>query len=359
MFAIVKRVEDETAVLVAGLTDGCAEEPLLIRGKDACSLAREANRKADIKISIVVVNFNGGHLLSSAVAAALGSSVTAETIVVDNASTDGSLEWLLCAHGPHPRLTIIRGDRNVGFARAANLALRRVDTPFVLLLNPDCVIEQSTLERLLPSIEQDPAVGVVGCLLRNRDGTEQAGCRRAVPTPWRTLVRVLHLDRMFPGHPLFRNFVLSKDPLPSTPTCVEAISGAFMLVRRKALAQIGLLDEGYFLHCEDLDWCFRFRSAGWKVLFVPDVEVLHHGGVCGADRPIFVHWHKHKGMVRFYTKFFRQQYPSMLMALVVGAVWSRFAVLASYELIKVAHNVFKSYLKRYAAKRDPLSVKNN
>ncbi len=88
-----------------------------------------------------------------------------------------------------------------------------------------------------------------------------------------------------------------------------------MFVRRKALEEIGPLDEGYFMHCEDLDWCMRFRQAGWEILFVPDTSVLHVKGVCGSSRPVRVEYYKHRGMIRFYRKFFRHQYPGVLMSM--------------------------------------------
>lgn len=302
--------------------------------RKTCTLSEATGRQPTV--SVVVVNFNSGDFLNTAVAAVLASEVSVEVLVVDNASEDHSLSRLRAVYGDHPQVHIFENGINAGFSRAANMALRHARGKFILLLNPDCIVQPATLLPLITAIEKLPDVGMVGCLIRNKDGTEQAGCRRAVPTPWRSLVRVLHLDRMFPAHPRFRNFVLSKEPLPDEPMYVEAISGAFMLIRRKALEQIGPLDEGYFLHCEDLDWCFRFRAAGWKILFVPDVSVVHYGGVCGASRPIFVLWHKHRGMVRFYRKFFRHQYPLPLMVLVVASVWGRFGVLAALNLLKRA-----------------------
>ena len=100
-----------------------------------------------------------------------------------------------------------------------------------------------------------------------------------------------------------------------------------MLARREALTSVGLLDAKYFMHCEDLDWCMRFRRAGWRILFAPNATVLHHKGVCSRARPIFVEWHKHRGMMRFYKKFFLHQYPGALMWLVAGGVWLRFGAL--------------------------------
>ncbi|MBI3775864.1 MAG: glycosyltransferase family 2 protein [Gammaproteobacteria bacterium] len=258
----------------------------------------------------------------------------AEVWVVDNASTDGSLELCTQHFSGDAKFKLVRNAINLGFARANNLALIQARGDYLVLLNPDCIMPSDTLMRLVELIQQRPEVGMAGCLIRNTDGSEQAGCRRAVPTPWRTLVRVLHLHRLFPRHHRFSSFLLDQEPLPKEPVVVEAISGAFMLVRRTALQQVGLLDDGYFLHCEDLDWCMRFAQAGWKILFVPQVEVVHHKGTCSAGRPLVVSWHKHKGMARFYRKFFRNQYPLPLMALVMVSIWLRFGVLAAVITIR-------------------------
>jgi hypothetical protein len=299
-----------------------------------CANSGLVGTNGDPVVSVVIVNFSGGPLLSEAVRSALQSTIPVEVYVSDNGSTDGSLSSLRHLAAVDRRLQIIENRTNLGFARAANVALERAQGKYVLLLNPDAVIQPDTLVRMIGTLAAYPDVGMAGCLLRNPDGTEQAGCRRSVPTPWRTLVRVLHLDKLFPNHPRFRNFILTQQPLPETPVFLEAISGAFMLVRRKALEDVGYLDEKYFLHCEDLDWCMRFRQAGWKILFVPNVEVVHHQGTCSKSKPVFVLWHKHKGMIRFYRKFFHNQYPWPLMPLVLAAVWMRFMLLAGMALFQ-------------------------
>lgn len=290
-------------------------------------------------VSAVIVNFNGGEVLTHAVAGVLSSPMLAEVFVVDNRSTDGSIERLRAIHGGNERLVLIENDENIGFTRASNVGLRRARGDFVLLLNPDCFVEQDTLNRMLATLEQYPDAGMAGCLIRNEDGSEQAGCRRSIPTPWRALVRVLHLDMLFPNHPRLRNFVLTCDPMPDRPVYVEAISGAFMLVRREVLEQVGFLDEGYFLHCDDLDWCMRFQKADWKILFVPGVEVVHYRGLCSKSRPIFVEWHKHKGMMRFYRKFFYRHYPGVLFGLVAMGVWLRFGLVAGHRVLSRAGRI--------------------
>ena len=291
------------------------------------------NMGAIPKVSVAVVNFNGGPLLAHAIGSVLASTTSVEVFLVDNGSWDASIARVRQHYGHDRRLRIIENGSNLGFTAASNIALKQATGEFVLLLNPDCIVQPDTLAKMLDAVEPEADIGMSGCLLRNRDGTEQAGCRRAVPTPWRTLVRVSHLNKLFPVHPRFRNFLLNHEPLPNEPVTVEAISGAFMLVRREVMEQVGLLDEGYFLHCDDLDWCMRFRQLGWKILFVPQVEAVHYKGVCSRGHPVFVLWHKHKGMIRFYRKFFRHQYPLPLMGAVVAAVWLRFAALAAISQV--------------------------
>ena len=288
--------------------------------------------------SVITVNFNAGGHISSAAGAALASTAPVELLVVDNSSTDGSLDALRTAVGSDPRAHILENGANVGFAKGNNQGLATARGEWLLFLNPDCVVQPDTIERMRSVLEVHPEAGMAGCLLLNPDGTEQGGCRRETPTPGKAFVRAFGLAtlarRLGVTGGGVRDFVRQGDPLPSHPVEVDAISGAFMLVRREALSKVGPLDEGYFLHCEDLDWCLRFRQAGYKVLFVPDVAVVHDKGASSRGRPVRVLWHMHRGMVRFYRKFFRDEYPRPFFWLVLTGVWLRFAALATVALLK-------------------------
>jgi GT2 family glycosyltransferase len=267
-------------------------------------------------VSVIVVNYNAGDLLIDCVTAALESDVPLEVVVSDNGSVDGSLERLREVVGADPRLSILENRANLGFAKANNLALPLTGADRLLFLNPDCLLEHDTLGRMLAFMDSRPDVGMAGCIVRNPDGSEQVASRRSVPDPWIALKRILRLDRLVTGKGR-RRLNHHRDPLPTSPVDVEAISGSFMLVDRRALDEVGPLDEGYFLHCEDLDWFVRFRQAGWTIALVPDVSVVHHKGACSQQNPILVERHKHRGMERFYRKFQAREHPAIFNGLVL------------------------------------------
>jgi len=287
-------------------------------------------------VCAVIVNYNGGATLTECVRGLLASTVPVGVVVSDNGSQDDSISYLRASLEDTDtlRVSVLENGKNLGFAKANNIALARCRNDYVLVLNPDCIVEPDTLERMTEVMEQHPEAGMASCLVVNPDGSEQVGCRRLVPTPWRSLVRVLHLHKIIKNHPRFRSFMMTDLPLPRAPEPVEAISGAFMFVRRAALEAVGLMDDNYFLHCEDLDWCMRFRQAGLKILFVPQVRVVHWKGLSSKANPIVIEFHKHRGMIRFYNKFFRHQYPGALMALVELAVWLRFFAKSVWILVQ-------------------------
>jgi GT2 family glycosyltransferase len=279
-------------------------------------------------VTVVIVNHNVGPVLVDCLTSALEQA--SEVVLVDNASFPHRFEPLITQFESHPRLHVIRSAENRGFAAGCNLGAELSTQPLVMFLNPDCVIGPGALTRLCAAIQSHPQAAMAGGLLTYADGIEQGGGRRAVPTPWRSFVRAFGLSRLSRRWPtLFNDFHLHCQPLPPEPITVEAISGACMLVKRDAIDDFGLMDEGYFLHCEDLDLCMRARAHGWQILFVPDAPIVHLKGGCSQERPVFVEWHKHRGMVRFYRKHFRHEYPAGLMELVTLGVWLRFAAVAA------------------------------
>lgn len=289
------------------------------------------------------MNYNAGLLLASCVKNALEQSD--QVVVVDNDSCDGSLKYLEDTIADRHDLTIIRNRLNLGFASACNIGSQYAKNELILFLNPDCILGRNAVFELVAAMNENYMAGIAGPYLANSDGTEQEGGRRALPTPWRAFVRAFGLYRLARWWPdLFSDFHLHTQPVPDRPVEVEAISGACLVIKKELLFRIGLWDERYFLHCEDLDLCMRVRQGGNLVLFVPTARSVHHHRECSRTRPIFVEWHKHKGMVRFYKKFFRSFYPKPFWWLVVSGIWFRFSVLFLYLIIRKFIGVFRLHV---------------
>jgi len=228
-------------------------------------------------ISIVIVNRNTCGLLRACLHSIdiLPDPVTYEIIVVDNASTDGSVQMV---ESVFPYVRIIRNETNTGFAFPNNQGLKLARGRHILLLNSDTEVMTGALERLVRYLDQHNSVGACGPRLLNPDGTLQRSCF-SFPSPWRHLSDMLDLARIFPRNRLFAN---QRDWFDHTRTLpVDWVMGAALVVRRDVLNEVGVLDERFTLYCNELDWCRRIHKAGWDVHFVHEAEVVHH---CGATR---------------------------------------------------------------------------
>lgn len=289
-------------------------------------------------VSVVIVNHNAGSVLIDCFRSLAGQAT--EIVLIDNGSDAGGLDFI-SEKKISPSVKMIRLPKNVGFAAGCNIGISACTQDVILLFNPDCIASPGLVQRLWNVLESDERVGMVGGFLQNADQSEQRGGRRLIPTPGRALAPgfgVEFLARLWPA--LFLDFNLNENPLPSEPVRVEAISGACMMLRRSALDDAGMMDEGFFLHCEDLDLCVRLRNCGWWIFFDPQARVTHLKGFCSRRKPLFVEWHKHRGMVRFYNKHFRAEYPAILSLLVFLAVWFRFlmvGILAATGARRASH----------------------
>jgi len=195
-------------------------------------------------------------------------------------------------------------------------------------------------------MNEDPTIGLASCRVLNEDGTLQTTCRRRFPTPWSAFVRMSQLGRMFKTSPKFADFdygtsVNEDDPVET----VEAISGAFMVARMEAVRQVGLLDEEYFMHCEDLDWCKRFELHNLKVAFVPCASVLHAKGVSSQSRPVGVLYTLHIGMNRFFDKFYQTEYGLPLRLTVKLGIAMSFIARSSFALLRVIPKKLKAMVE--------------
>lgn len=222
-----------------------------------------------MKLSVVIVSFNSATTLRACLGSLRGQRTDMEVIVVDNASTDDSL----AAAREFAEAVVLAQRDNVGYAAANNAGIRAATGEFVLLLNPDCEVRPGALQALLDFADSHPDAGAIGAKLLNPDGTLQPS-GRAFPTLGRWWLETTGLYRL-------RTDNANLDPQRDYDQSgeVDEVSGACMLLRRAALAQVDLLDERFFLLWEDIDLCKRLRAAGWKVWYCAEAQVVHHFGV--------------------------------------------------------------------------------
>jgi GT2 family glycosyltransferase len=274
------------------------------------------------RVAVVIVTYRCRELiapcLDSLRAHAAIAGAAPEVWVVDNGSDDGT-QALIAAHYPEVRL--LQQRRNLGFSAANNLALRRIQTPYVLLLNPDCRLHAGALPHLVQLLDRRPEVGIAGCRLLLADGRLDHASRRAFPT----LVGALaHLTRVGGAAAAPRALAQYRAPDAAGGGLVDAVNGAFMLIRRTALDAVGLFDEGYWLYAEDLDLCFRFARGGWRVHYAPEVTTTHlKGAISGRPRRPRANGAFHYGMFRFYRKYYATDHHALLNAAVYGGIAAR------------------------------------
>jgi len=254
-------------------------------------------------VAVVIVSHSSGATLSECVARTLANPGVGELRVVDNASSDGSVDELATGHGAEPRFAILRNADNPGFAQACNQGAAATRAPWLLFLNPDCFLEHDTVTRLLAFATLHPDAGVIGADVRDAEGRAESAARRRDPTLARALASGLGLDRYGARFPGLAGVAMAAPRDARSASRVDAVSGALMLMPRAVFERVGGFDPGYALHAEDLDLCRRVRRAGHEVLVAEQVRVTHLKGGSSARAPLRVAWHKHRGLWRYYRKF--------------------------------------------------------
>jgi hypothetical protein len=278
-----------------------------------------------VELEVVIVSHGAEALLRRCLAslrehppARAGVRVT----VVDSGSPDGTPEMVAREFGE------VRLERlgNVGFSAANNLVLRESEADFVLLLNPDTEVYAGTLDAALARFSTDPRIGIVGVKLVRESGELDHACKRSFPTPLAALAHFTGIGREEGASERlgqYRATHLGDDE----PGEVDAVNGAFMMCRAAAIREVGLLDEGYWLYMEDLDWCHRFWDAGWKVFYEPAGTALHvKGGSSAGRRAPRQEIAFHRGMARFYRRFDAAGANPLLNAAVYAGIGAKLAV---------------------------------
>jgi len=285
-------------------------------------------------VETIIVNYNAGETLLRCVTALIKSNIPTRVTIVDNASSDGSAETVRSFFGNRRELRILLNVKNLGFAPAVNLAARRSDADWILVLNPDCIVEPETLGRLQRALESDEQAALAGPAVLDENGFIQRATVRRFPDPWKSLMTATGLWRLGKRWPAFHGVEVDAAELGGVANIVEAVSGACMLVRRSALEALGFMDEAYAMHCEDLDLMYRIRERGWRCLYVPRARCMHEQGLSSRSRPTWVHFQKHRGMARFYQKFQAGSTSLPLRALVYAGIWLRFIILWPLVLVR-------------------------
>jgi GT2 family glycosyltransferase len=271
-----------------------------------------------VDLSVIIVNWNTRQLVLDCLDSLIDATRTlaVEVFVVDNNSSDGSVAAI---RETHPWVTVTVNASNLGFARANNVALRQMKGTYAVLLNSDTIVTKGALEMMFQFMEQHPVAGMCGPQLLNADGSRQKSIG-IFPTIFAELVSARLARLVRPGYDARPGGYRQADPIG--PTAVDFIMGACMVVRKKALDEVGMFDEDYFFYYEEIDWCFRMKKAGWPVYHVPASRVYHLGGRSSKEKNVRSRAESWRSRYLFFRKRFG------LSSVAAGALY----VLGSFQV---------------------------
>lgn len=249
-------------------------------------------------LSIIIVNYNTKDLLQRCLESVFASRTDflLEVIVSDNGSTDGSIEMI---RSRFPAVKLIENNANLGFSKGNNVAIRQVGGRLVLLLNSDTEVTADNLDLSIKYMDEYSEVGAMGCKVLLADGTLDKASRRNFPNPWNSFLRLF-------GFRKFSDYNV-EGPMDQEAE-VDSVVGAYMMLPKNVIDKVGLLDEEYFMYGEDLDWCFRIKQAGYKVIYYPKPEVLHFKYGSAQTVPFKTIRMAHDAMKIFYRKHYAEKY---------------------------------------------------
>jgi GT2 family glycosyltransferase len=283
-----------------------------------------------MKVSIIIVNYNTRALVLKCLESIYRTTyqMDFEVIMVDNASADGSAD---AVRKKYPSVMVIAEEKNFGFARANNLAIRRCEGKYILLLNPDTEVRNSAVPSMARFLDGHPKAGAVGCRLYNSDGSLQVSSFD-FPTVPGVFATVFQLKKIIPTRWLregpLRTWMGSRIRYFNqhiSPQRVDFVSGACMMVRKRMLDEVGLLDEGFFIYFEEIDWCFRMAEAGWTTYFLPSAEVVHHIGQSSRQISRRSFLELHRSRLYYYRKHFSRQSTAVVKSIIFARLgWDLF-----------------------------------
>ena len=254
------------------------------------------------QISVIIVNYNVKDFLLQCLKSIENArgKLSVEIIVVDNNSNDGSIEFLKPIF---PMVKFVGLETNIGFGRANNLGFKEAAGKYILVLNPDTILEENTLEIMYDYMENHPETGVSGCKVLNPDGSFQLACRRGFPTPWVSFCKLFGLQSVFPKSKLFARYNQTFRN-PDDTYNIDSVIGAFMFIRREVFERNGGFDESFFMYGEDLDFCYRANESGWKTAYIHLTSIIHYKGESTRRSSINELRHFYNAMEIFSKKHF-------------------------------------------------------
>jgi len=281
-------------------------------------------------LAIVIISFNVRKLLQECLESIYRQTrrTRFEIWVIDNNSRDDSVAMLKQSF---PDVHLIENKENLGFTRANNQAIAQCRSDLVLLLNPDTLIQDGALDKMVQFMDEHPEVGVSGCRVENPDGSLQLACRRSIPTPQVAFYRMTGLSRLFPNSKVMAKYNLTYLD-PNQPHEVDAVSGAFLLIRKSVVDRIGMLDETFWIFGEDIDWCIRAQRAGWKVMYYPGARILHYKGIGCSTNSRKTNYEFYRAMYLFHKKHFAQDHSPITNFLIYAGIGVK-ALCASPKLL--------------------------
>lgn len=275
-------------------------------------------------LSILILNYNTCKLTLDCLQSVFASntSYTFEVIVIDNDSSDSSVESIA---RDYPQATLIANDDNIGFARGNNQGMEIATGRYVLLLNSDTIVQEDTLQTMIYFMDENPTVGASGCKVILPDGSLDKACRRGFPTPSASFYYAFGIARLFPDHPKFNQYQLGHlDENEEYP--VDCLIGAFMMVRQETIDQVGGLDETFFMYGEDVDWCYRIKQAGWGIHYYPRTTIIHLKGGSARRRPTRIIYEFHRAMAIFHHKHYKDRYHWLTNSVIYTGIGLKFTM---------------------------------
>jgi len=252
------------------------------------------------ELSIVIVSWNAKKYLGECLASlrSVSRNLSIETIVIDNGSTDGSPQLV---RDQFPEVKVIENGCNLGFARGNNIGIKLATGKHICLINSDVNVPADCLPKMYQFMEQNPDIGLLGPqMLASDRHVARSGMR--FPTVWNAFVRAFAVDSMLKPYGVFGNLLMTDFGFDKNKD-MDVLNGWFWMVRREAVDEVGLLDERFFMYCEDIDWCKRFHLAGWRVVFYSEAAAVHYGGASSSNHPIRFSVEMQRASVTYWTKY--------------------------------------------------------